>query len=150
MDLKQLTPKQSTIKLRAFKEPIKLRPITLSDEAWLDETYGEAGILSIFESMNMIEISRIVFRLICDKDKPRFKSREVQFILEDGSETTQTIGGVNLFMQSISGQQEKVAVFTALLENIGFSRPQIDQMEDGEPAQVKKKTKARKKTKKKS
>ena len=143
MELKDLVPKQSKLKLKAFKEPLTLKPITLRDEAWLSETYGDAGILKIFERVDLVEISRIVFRLLTNEDKLKFKNRDVTFILEDGTETTEHLGGINLLMQSISGHVEKTAVFTALLENIGFSRPDIESLKEDD---VKKKiTKTKKK-----
>jgi len=140
MELKDIIPKESKLKLKAFKDPLILKPITLRDEAWLAEEYGERGIIEVFENVNMLEISRIVFKLLRAEDKLKFKNREVTFILEDGSETTEDLGGVNLLMQCISGQKEKTAVFMALLENIGLSRPDIEEKE--EP--VKKKTRKKK------
>lgn len=129
MNLKDLKPKESRFKLKAAKREFTLNPITLADEVWLDEEFGQEKIEQIFTEINIKEISRIVFRLIKPEDKVFFKSRPVKFITEDGEELEQDLGGVELLRTMISGNDEKIGIINALLENIGLSRPDIDKDE---------------------
>jgi len=124
MNLMQMKPKESKLKLRALKKELTLRPINLADEAWIGETYGADEIMAIFEEVNLKEISRIVFRLIKDEDKLIFKSKIVTFITEDGEEIEQELGGVELLRNMVSGWEEKMGLVNALMENIGASRPE--------------------------
>lgn len=125
MELIDLKPQESSFKLQKYDEIFKLNPITLADEAWLLETYGQEGVSAIFTEMNLPEICRVVFRLMSLDSKRAFKKKEVTLIDEEGNETTGELGGLDLFMAMMSGNDDKVAVINALIENIGASRPEV-------------------------
>lgn len=126
MDLSQIRPKESTFKLRFAGEKVfTMNPISLGDEIWLEGTYGDR-IGEVFENVNTKEISRIVFRLLKVEDKSFFKKQKVDLVNEEGEESEIEIGGVALLQSLISGWEEKVVILNALLENIGLSRPEVD------------------------
>jgi len=125
MNLFEMKPKESRLKLKALKKELVLNPITLSDEAWLDDAYGAEKVTEIFEQVNIKEISRIVYRLLNNESKSLFKKQMVTFIDENGDSAELELGGVELLRTMISGWEEKLALLNALLENIGASRPEI-------------------------
>lgn len=125
MELSQLTPTASTVYLRLLGQEITLNPVTLSDEIWLEETFKD-GIVEIFEKVNMVDICRIVFRLMCDEDKLLFKVVEKHSIDEEGLEITTKIGGAKLLNSYISGWDDKSNIIGALVDTIGASRPAPD------------------------
>lgn len=135
-----LNPKESSFELKAIDKELRLNPVTLRDEAWLSENYSPEEIYQIFTDVNMLEISRIVFRLLNNDDKMFFKSREVTFITENGDELTEVIGGVTLLRELISGPQEKLAILNALNDTFGVSRPVADKPEPSKKKVVKKRT----------
>lgn len=127
MKLTDMKPKQSKFKLKQVEKELTLRPISLDDEIWLKEIYGDDGIQEVFENVNIEEISRIAFRLLITEDKKLFKIREVTVVDENGEEGTFNIGGVKLLRTLIFGWEEKLVVLNALLENIGYSRPEVEE-----------------------
>lgn len=142
----QLKPKESTFRLKSAKDKVfTMNPITLADEVWLDETYGQEKIQKIFNDMNIKEISRIVFRLLKTEDKLFFKPQDVLFVNENGESEEIKLGGVELLRSMVIGNEEKLALMMALLENIGISRPVLDELSKEEVK--KKKVSPRKKRK---
>lgn len=123
MNLLDMKPKESKLKLKSLKNDLTLRPVSLADEAWLDEQYGSKEITKIFNEVNIKEISKIVFRLLDNESKKIFKKQIVEMIDENGDSSEVELGGVELFRSMIIGWDEKVALLNALLENIGLSRP---------------------------
>ena len=141
MDLSKIRPQESTFKLRHVEDRvITMRPITLDDEIWLDQTYGDK-LGEIFENINVKEISRIVFRLMKNEDKLFFKKRVVKLVNEEGEEGEIEMGGLVLLQSLISGWEEKISILNALLKNIGLSRPEISEEESKEDIDCKKKQK---------
>lgn len=127
MNLLELKPKHSKLKLKAIKQELILNPVTLADEAWMEEQYGAKQIAEIFEQVNIKEISRIVFRLLDNDSKRVFKKQTVEVIDENGDSHDVELGGLDLLRASIIGWQEKIALLNALLDNIGISRPDINE-----------------------
>lgn len=123
MNLVDMKPKQSKLKLKALKQELILNPITLADEAWLDEQYGAKVLSEIFTNVNIKEISRIVYRLLDADSKKLFKKQVVELVNEDGESEDIELGGVQLLMTMVIGWEEKLAMVNALLDNIGMSRP---------------------------
>jgi hypothetical protein len=123
MDLNSIKPKESNFYLRITNKTYTMRPITMADEQWLERTYGQKQMQDIFEKLNLIEIARIVYRLLVNEDKESFKKQTVRFVNEDGDEETEELGGYKLLISLVSGWEEKIALTNALLENMGFSRP---------------------------
>lgn len=125
MKLTDMIPKESKFYLKKANRSFILNPISLDDEIWLKNTYGESGVQEVFETVNIEEISRIVFKLMRNEDKEYFKIRDVEFVNEDGESETIKVGGINLLRQMTHGWGEKVALLNALLDNIGYSRPEL-------------------------
>jgi hypothetical protein len=123
----------------SLKEELSFRQINLTDEAWLAETYSADEISNVFKSVNIKEISRIAFRLLSDNDRRLFKKQDVIVITEDGEETNETLGGLELFRKLIVGEDDKLAILIALTETINGSRP-----ENKEPTEKKKTTTGKK------
>jgi len=126
IDLKDLTPMGATITLKSTGKEYRLRPFTLADEKWLQETFGN-DLEKIFREINMVQIARIAFHQMEDDDRRDFVQRDVTFINEDGEEKVVKRGGAELFFWMISGMEEKLQIFQALMHTIGISRAVIDQ-----------------------
>jgi len=130
MNLQDITPQESTFKLKVSGDRVfTMNPINLSDEIWLDNTFG-SEIGKIFESVNIKEISRIVFRLLKNEDKAFFKKQVVELVDENGEASEIELGGVALLQSMISGWDEKTRILEALLLNIGISRPDVIESDD--------------------
>jgi len=123
MNLTDLKPKESKLKLSSIDRELTLRPISLSDEVWLLETYGQEQLTQVLETIDIKEISRIVYRLIKEDDKLIFKSKDVVFITESGESIEKKLGGLELLRHMVFGWDDKLALYYALIDNIGVSRP---------------------------
>lgn len=134
--LQDLIPEAAEFSLRITGKTYRLRPFNLADEAWLHQTFGEQ-IQKIFEEIRMQEIARIVFHQLEPESQREFAAQEVRIIDEaTGEEKVERIGGATLLYQVISGFDEKLAIFRALMQTIGVSR----QLLDGELEQAEKKS----------
>ena len=130
--LEDLNPMGATFHLRSTGKEYRLRPVNLSDEKWLQETFG-ASLSSVFSEIKMLHIARIVFHQLEEEDKRDFLQREVKFINEEGVEIVQKKGGAELLFWLISGMEEKLEIFQALMQTIGISRSMMeDQVAESE------------------
>jgi hypothetical protein len=130
VDLVSIKPKASKLYLESVKRTFTLRPFTLEDEIWLSQEYGTEGVQKVFDEINLKEIARIAYRVIVPEDRRFFAKREVNLIDEEGNEETKTIGGVALLQTMVQGWKDKEAVIMALLECIGISRNDVDEIYD--------------------
>lgn len=121
LDLKDIVPKTASFKLKGTGLRHQIRPITLADEIWLEQTFvdEEGNMPNIAD--NMEHLARVVYHQL--EDKTPFKSQKVTLIDEDGIETKTEMGGYKLLLSLISGIQEKVDILNAWLATIGISRP---------------------------
>jgi hypothetical protein len=126
--LEDLVPEGATFALKKTGKTYRLRPVSLSDELWMNRTFG-AEIESVFRQIKMKEICRIVFHQLEEEDKVDFLAQDVTIINEEGEKITQRIGGAELLFILISGYAEKISIFQALLATIGVSRPMLDKLE---------------------
>ena len=124
MNLTELKPRPSKLKLAKHNKEFILNPITLADEVWLDEEFGMVRIAEIFQNLEIAPIARIVYRVIRTEDKQIFKKRKVSFVTEDGDSLTEEMGGLELFLNMITGMEDKLAMINALSDNLGLSRPE--------------------------
>lgn len=121
LDLKDIVPKKADFKLRSTGLKHQIRPITLADEIWLEQTFvDEEGNMPNLAD-NMEHLARAVYHQLVDKTP--FKSQVVTLIDEDGKETTTEMGGYKLLLSLISGIEDKVSMLDAWLATIGISRP---------------------------
>ena len=130
LKLEDLIPQTAEIKLRNLPDvPLKLRPISMADEIWLKQKYGDK-IESIFNELKMREICEMVYHQI--EDKNLFVKRDIKIVNEDGDEQVIKLGGVELLLMLISGTQEKIEMVQALLQTIGISRPMLEKLASDE------------------
>lgn len=129
IQLEDIVPQGASFHLKKTDKTYHLNPVMLSDELWMQQTFG-AELEIILKEVRMKEICRIVFRLMTDEDKQDFLKKEVQFINEEGDSMTKSIGGAELLFLLVSGFNEKIAIFEALLRTIGVSRPIQDALTD--------------------
>lgn len=139
MKLSELLPQGTSFHLSQLGEDLTLRPITLADEIWLNETFGETGVSEMFSTLNFIEISRVVYRLLDNESKAKLKKKKIVLFNEDGDESEHEIGGLKLLQLSISGIAEKEAIVGGLLKCLGFTDKMIDDLVDDEQDDDKKK-----------
>lgn len=112
-------------------EPISvtLNPCTLEDEAWLARHYSEEQIKDIFTNVKMVDVTRIVYRLMAQKDRMLFCAMKLETVNDEGEKETRNITGPQRVMMGIRGTQHKTQVFQALLTTLGYSRPILDAIE---------------------
>lgn len=120
--LEDLIPQTGKFTLSVTGKTYRLNPVTVIDELWMADEFG-GRLEEIFAKMQMMEICRIVFRLMFAEDKKDFKKKTVKVINEEGDEESYELGGAELLAAMIRGVNEKIAVHQALLVTIGVSRP---------------------------
>lgn len=98
---------------------IHLRPVSLEDELWIQKNLGDVD--AAFKKGKVRDIARIVFRLMVDEDRELFKTREVIVVGENGEETKESVGGIDLLCRVVRGT-EKISMMNAVLKIIGASR----------------------------
>lgn len=141
MKIEDLIPERAEFTLKSTGRSYTMRPVSLDDEVWMQRAYGQE-LQKIFQEPRLREICRIAYRLI--EDKSDFVTRTVKIISEEGQQTEEHLGGVDLFLRMIVGIHEKQAIMEALAKTIGVSRPMIDKIEN-EMLSAQKKTKQKKK-----
>lgn len=109
LKLEDLVPQKAAFKLSTLDNEITLRPWSLRVRFWALEKYGQERLQEILQTQSLKELCDIVFYMLSDEDKKRFKSFD-DFL--DSVQTTQDI--LNLSM--------------ALLGTIGLSEPVIEQI----------------------
>lgn len=120
--LEDLIPQTGKFTLSITGKTYRLNPVTVVDEIWMTDEFG-GRLEEIFAQMKMMEICRIVFRLMFPEDKRDFKRKTVKVVNEMGDEEEYQLGGAELLAAMIRGVNEKIAVHQALLVTIGVSRP---------------------------
>lgn len=128
MKLSEILPSKTNFKVAALDDELNLSPITLADEIWMSEVYGENGIKEIFERVNFAEICRVVYRLLDNESKSKLKKQKVIIYNEEGEESEVEIGGVKLLYALISGWDEKNHIMGALLKCLGFTEQMVDDL----------------------
>jgi len=128
MNLNEILPKSKSFKLAMLNDTLKVKPVTLSDEIWLVETFGVDGVQKIFEQVKFSEISKIVWRLLDNKSKAKLKKQVVVVYNDEGEETEHKLGGVELLNSLISGWGEKEEIIAALLASLGFTDNMLDEI----------------------
>lgn len=140
MKLEDLNPKDAVFKINQFgDQEFTIRKFTLSDEIWLNQTFG-TSLQEIFKSVDMDAISRIIFHQLAPDDKLVFQKQNVKLVNDDTGEVTEeTIGGYRLLQKCIpggvSGTIEKTVLLNALLETLGVSRPEPEKKSEMETLQ---------------
>lgn len=129
--IEDIVPQGAKFKLRSTGRSYKINALSLADEIWINEEFGK-GLEDIFKQVKMKEICRIIFRLMDEGDKEEFAAQDVTIMNEQGEKITKRLGGSELLFLMISGFQEKIDIFQALLQTIGVSRPLMDKLSEEE------------------
>lgn len=136
--LEDIIPRQASFSLRQKPDVVfKMRPVSLRDEVWMKNTFG-ADLPKILEEMQMRQVCRIIFHLLEEESKEHFVKTTVTIINEEGDKVSETLGGAELLYALVSGFDEKMTVFQALLETIGISRPVQEKLVDAEKKKLQK------------
>lgn len=109
LNFEDLVPQKASFKLSTLEREITLKPWSLRVRFWALDKYGQERLQEILQKQSLKELCEIVFFMMSDEDKSRFKSFD-DFL--DSVQTTQDI--LNLSM--------------ALLGTIGLSEPIIEEM----------------------
>jgi hypothetical protein len=130
LNLEDLVREPSEFTLSKTGKTYRLNPCSLADESWMQRTFGK-DIEKIFKEMRMLELSRLVYRLMDDESKESLAQQEVTVYDEEGVKTKQMMGGATLFQHCVVNTKEKMAIVEALLVTIGFSRPVQKELMEG-------------------
>lgn len=125
MKLEDLKPRPSKFFMEKLSDYVTLRAWTMEDQIWLQQEYGDK-VQKIFdpESVDIGAICRIAYRLITDRSP--FKASEKKTFDEDGNPVIEKIGGWRRMALMLSGPKEQVDLFTSVIECIGVSMPEVD------------------------
>jgi hypothetical protein len=129
MQLKDLIPQKAQFSLRSTGREHTLRPFSLSDTAWLHSKFSDEEIARIFEKLDTVAISQIVYHQLVDEDKRQFLAQEMTHINDEGEEEKIRYSGPQIFMQAIQGMDEELAMAQALMECRGMSLPLMEEMQ---------------------
>lgn len=124
LDLTDLIPESATFRLSGTGDvEHTLRPVDLSDRAWVTRTFGDyRAIERIFSEQDMEAISKLVFQLVVDKSP--FAARDEEEWNEQGEKVgTRKVGGYLLVMRAVRGARDQIALMKAVLKTIGISEP---------------------------
>lgn len=140
MNLSELNPKQVEILLPVTDQDgrqrdfsITLRPYTLADEAWTEETYKDKlKLIEIFEKLNMVEICRMVFHQCSITSKKEILSVKFYDLDENGNEFEVNKLGHEKLMGMITGFKSGISLLQGLLECKGLSMPMIEKIAEDE------------------
>ena len=138
LKMEDIKPKASQFTLSQNGKTYRLRPVSLEDQIWMNQTFGE-NLNDVFEKLKMEPICRIVFRLMESECRADFASTTVKIINENGDEVTETMGGYRLLMAMITGGPDEIfQIVGSLMETIGLSRPVAEKIAEGEEKPEKK------------
>jgi hypothetical protein len=125
--IEELIPLPGEFTLRATGKTYRLEPVSVADRIWITKNFGN-DLEDIFRSVRAKEIAQIAFHQMSPEDKEFFTEKSVEFIDDLGHKKEELIGGINLFLRLIRGNDEITAVLSALLHTIGISQPLLDEM----------------------
>jgi hypothetical protein len=141
LEIKDIKPQKATFKLEYNQKEYHLRPLSLNDRLWLEETFGQEKLNTIFTTIEMDSICRIVFHLMENEDKEEFVAQDVTIINEDGEKKKVRLGGYKLLRgMLICGISEIELMMQALLKTIGIGEKVLDKLipKDQKKNQIKK------------
>ncbi len=123
--LNEILPQPSEFFLGAKNKTYKLRPVTLADEAWILETFGES-YKEMLAGKYMHHVARAVYHQMTEEGKRDFPLTGVKIQNEKGESEETVIGGYLLFMTLIRGSKEKSEILMAYRQCVGMSSPKVD------------------------
>ena len=101
--------------ITGIDEVLTFNQLTLADESWIQETYPEYSNNAGLERVDLKMFCTILYRVLDNKEA--FAAIERDTHDSDGVAKKEKIGGVNLLLEKIKGDQGKIDVmetFTAV------------------------------------
>jgi len=126
MELIKLIPSESEFYLSSMGVPIYLAPCTLGKLLNLEKKYGK--IEEVLKEASLESISKIAFTLMTHESKGLFASKDVETIDDDGKKITESLGGVNLLMSSVSTTEEFKEMILAVFKSFGMNNEKVDEV----------------------
>lgn len=127
IELEDLIPATGEFTLQATQDQIhKLRPITLQDQVWINDKFGDGNALQkILEGTKLKELCQLIYHQLVDKTP--FTAKNVEEINDEGDSVRRKVTGPELLAQAIVSKTEQINVYKALLKTIGVSEPMIEE-----------------------
>ena len=126
MELIKLIPSPSEFNLSSIGVPIYLSPCTLGRLMKLEQKYGK--IEEVLKEASLESVAKIAFTLMTYESKGLFPLTEIETVDDDGKKITESVGGVNLLMQSISTTDEFKGMLIAVFKSFGMSNEKVDEV----------------------
>lgn len=123
MQLEEMFPKKSSFKLEATGNEYHLRPMTIGDNIWLNENYGNLlGQTQDLSNLDFNALTAVIYKLIVNKQD--FKKKTMSDLDEEGNELEIEVGGLKLF-RYFTNIKDMENMIWALNETMGISRPEV-------------------------
>jgi hypothetical protein len=117
LNIVDLVPKESTLKLERVPAELKLRHWSLLVKEWAKKRFGgPENVQVIFAEQRIVEIAELCFFMLKDQSKIHF---------QDASGTP----SFDNFLDSIASVKDQIAIQKALLATIGIGEPEFEQIE---------------------
>lgn len=131
IDLEDLIPMTGEFSLEATGAIVhQLRPITLQDQVWIKDKFGDAQALQkILEGTKLKELCQLIYHQLLDKS--HFRASVVKEINDEGDEVERKITGPEALASCVSTKKEQLAIYKALLKTIGVSEPMLEEVLGG-------------------
>ena len=133
LTFEDIRPEKASFTLKSTGKKYTLRPVSMDDEIWLRERFGD-DIEKIFTEIRTQEICDIVFHQLDEASKEGFTAQEVTIMNEEGEKITEKRGGSKLLRCFLIGFEDKMLVYNALMKTLGLSRPTVDKLIAAEDA----------------
>ncbi len=130
LTLEDIIPQLATFKLRALDTEMELRPINVDDELWLRREWPGDQLHRVLGRIEPEAVCRIVFHQLTPESKALLVVQKITIMNEQGESVQGTIGGVALLKTLISGNDELLLVYHALMTTVGISREVIAKITD--------------------
>ena len=131
LSLLDLKPKDSSFDVSIHAEDrvephtFHLRPFTLADEVWMAEHYpNHEELVAAFQNIDMHTISHVAYnQLTVEGKKFLFDNIRVMDVDDKGKEFDKAATGHQKLMYAVSGHENQLAIYVALMEARGISVP---------------------------
>ena len=141
VDLKDFNPQPFELKLMNGTK-VKLRPITLRDLTFFQETIKGGLFVEGTEVVDVDKICKVLYRFMDQESRKTFEATMVEEIDEDGRATTREILGWQRFRDSCElSEMQKLS--DALSTIMGISMTQPDKLESEDKKKASETTKTR-------
>lgn len=110
-----------------------LRPFTIADEVWMGQNFPDhEQLVAAFQNIDMEVISKVAYNQLVTEDKKFLHERIRVIDFVDGQEVERAKDGHEKLMYAISGIDNQLALYIALMEARGISVPKnVEELADG-------------------